>query len=550
MIKIGLCQINPIVGNVDFNFSKIVDFLEKSDQQHADLYVFPEFSLTGYPLSDLCVNEAFLGQVAQAVERLCDYSQRKGVAMLIGTPWRLDGKLYNAALYIENGAIRQVICKKCLPNYGVFDEKRYFSHDRNDRMIEVRGHKIAVLICEDIWGEEPTCEAINQHADIIVCINGSPYEVDKLAKRFEIVRSKVNASRMPVLYLNLIGGQDDLVFDGASFVMEPDKEDIYVMEAFKEGYGHVVLENRHVTQTNLVVHEDSTYDALGSVYKALVLSLRDYVQKNHFKGVVLGISGGVDSAISAAIAVDALGAQNVLGVMMPYHYTSQESISDSAELSKALSFQCDTSAIHQVYGSFMQAIEKVTGETAPNLMEENLQARIRGCLLMSLSNKTGYMVLSTGNKSEMAVGYATLYGDMCGGFNALKDVYKTQVFKLCHWRNAHWDSSMLGPEGVVIPEQIILKPPSAELRDDQKDSDSLPEYDVLDALLEAYIERDLSPHHQEVHTICADRDVAKKVFNLFTRSEYKRRQAAPGPKITQRALANDRRYPITNAYVS
>ncbi|MBP9694308.1 MAG: NAD+ synthase [Alphaproteobacteria bacterium] len=548
MLKISLNQVNPWVGNLEYNFERIKYFYLKAVSSSLDLAVFPECVVTGYPLEDLVLKNFFMDRVLDYVQQLLELSKGHDTALLVGSPYKIGRRTHNCALFIHQGELKYVIPKKALPNYGVFDEKRVFSPSHDTTLIEFKGYNIGALICEDMWVAEPTAALQKAGADFLIVLNGSPYDANKDESRKMQSNARIDEVHLPLLYVNLVGGQDSLIFDGTSFVMDESKKVIDQFQSFHEQYKVYHLSK----QANRCVIEPqeqqlpSKNDHLSNLYQALVVGLRDYVEKNRFKGVILGMSGGIDSAISAAIAVDALGKERVFAVMMPSPYTSQESLDDAAKASAMLGIKYDIIPIEKVMQAYGELLHDQFQGKAADITEENIQSRARGMLLMAMSNKFGMMVLSTGNKSEMAVGYATLYGDMCGGYNAIKDVYKMEVFALSKWRNQNHLSTFMGPLGTVMPERIITKPPSAELKPGQKDQDSLPPYEDLDVILAGLIEDDLSV--AEIASKGYAVDVVRKVARLLDRAEYKRRQAPPGPKVTRKALAHERRYPITNGF--
>jgi NAD+ synthase (glutamine-hydrolysing) len=535
-LRLALAQVNLVVGDVCGNTQRIIELTAQArDELRADLVLFPELSLCGYPPEDLLFHNGLRRQVTAALERV--RTETSGIALLVGYPEYAPGGIYNAAMMCRDGALLLNYRKQELPNYKVFDEKRYFKQGREARVCELAGVRVATLICEDIWEPGPARGAAAAGAQLLVVINGSPYSLHYQSRRESVVRERVRESGLPVVYLNLLGGQDELVFDGGSFVMDADGRVVQRMPWFEQGLFLVEVDlqqGRAVPRPAHIVPEPSDEE---SVYGALVLGVRDYVSKHGFPGVVLGLSGGIDSALTLAIAVDALGAERVRAVMMPSRYTSQMSLEDAAAQARTLGVDHDVISIEGMFEAALGALADVFAGRAPDTTEENIQARCRGLLLMAISNKTGRMVLTTGNKSEMAVGYATLYGDMAGGFAPIKDCSKVMVYRLAHYRNAR---------GVVIPTRVIERAPSAELRPDQKDSDSLPPYEVLDPILELFIEDDLS-----VDDIAArgfDRTVVGRVLDLVKRNEYKRRQAPPGVRISNRAFGRDWRYPITSGY--
>lgn len=550
-IKITLAQLNPTVGDVTGNAAKARAARDKAKADGADLVVLSELFIAGYPPEDLVLKPAFQAACRAAIEELARDTADGGPAILIGTPWVEDGKLYNACALLDGGRIAALRFKANLPNYGVFDEKRLFARGPAPGPVTVRGVRIGVPICEDIWLEESedyenVVECLAETgAEILVVPNGSPYARDKADLRLSIVVARVTESALPLVYLNEVGGQDELIFDGASFALNADLSVAAQLPAFEE---NITTLTWRKTADGWRCNGPITPQLEGDKadYAACVLGLRDYVRKNGFPGVLLGVSGGIDSALCAAIAVDALGADKVRGVMLPFRYTAQVSLDDAAELAAALGIRYEILAIADAVNGFEKILAPVFEGLERDITEENLQARARGTLLMAISNKTGAMVVTTGNKSEMSVGYATLYGDMNGGFNPIKDIYKTEVFRLSSLRNSWKPDGALGPSGEVIPVNIIVRPPSAELRENQTDQDSLPPYEVLDAILERLVERE-----EPLATIIAagfDRDVVARVDRLLNIAEYKRRQAAPGVKVTRKNFGRDRRYPITNRF--
>jgi NAD+ synthase len=548
---ITLAQLNPTVGDVAGNAAKARAARLRARADGADLVVLSELFIAGYPPEDLVLKPAFQSACRSAIEELARETADGGPAMLIGTPWVEDGKLYNACALLDEGRISAIRFKANLPNYGVFDEKRLFARGPAAGPVTVRGIRVGVPICEDIWLEESSeyenvveCLA-ETGAEILVVPNGSPYARDKNDLRLSIAVARVTESGLPLIYLNEVGGQDELVFDGASFALNGDLSVAAQLPAFEENITTLRWSrteagwrcNGPVAPLLEGDHAD---------YAACVLGLRDYVGKTGFPGVLLGISGGIDSALCAAIAVDALGAERVRGVMLPFKFTAQVSLDDAAKLAAALGIRYEVLPIATAVNGFESILSDTFAGLPRDITEENLQARTRGTLLMAISNKTGAMVVTTGNKSEMSVGYATLYGDMNGGFNPIKDIYKTEVFRLSSLRNSWKPDGALGPSGEVIPVNIITRPPTAELRENQTDQDSLPPYEVLDAVLERLVERE-----EPLASIVAagfDREVVARIDRLLNIAEYKRRQAAPGVKVTRRNFGRDRRYPITNRF--
>ena len=548
---ITLAQLNPTVGDVTGNAAKARAARVTAKAAGADLVVLSELFIAGYPPEDLVLKPAFQSACRAAIEELARDTADGGPAMLIGTPWVEDGKLYNACALLDEGKVAAIRFKANLPNYGVFDEKRLFARGPAAGPVTVRGIRVGVPICEDIWLEESAeyenvveCLA-ETGAEILIVPNGSPYARDKNDLRLSIAVARVTESGLPLIYLNEVGGQDELVFDGASFALNADLSVAAQLPAFEESIT-TLRWNRTADGWRCTGPVTPLLEGDKGDYAACVLGLRDYVGKNGFPGVLLGISGGIDSALCAAIAVDALGADRVRGVMLPFRFTAQVSLDDAAKLATALGFRYEVLPIAEAVNGFESILADTFKGLPRDITEENLQARTRGTLLMAISNKTGAMVVTTGNKSEMSVGYATLYGDMNGGFNPIKDIYKTEVFRLCSLRNEWKPDGALGPSGEVIPVNIIVRPPTAELRENQTDQDSLPPYDMLDAILERLVERE-----QPLASIVEagfDREVVARIDRLLNIAEYKRRQAAPGVKVTRRNFGRDRRYPITNRF--
>jgi NAD+ synthase len=545
-LTIALAQLNPLLGDVAGNMRKIREARAEAAAAGADLVVYSELVLAGYPPEDLMLRPAFQDDVEEAVAALARDTADGGPAMLLGASWREGGKPYNAALLLDGGAVAARRYKHHLPNYGVFDEVRIFQSGPLPGPINFRGVRLGVMVCEDMWQSDVTECLQETGAEILIVPNGSPYELGKLDTRTQIALQRVGESGLPLLYVNQVGGQDEIVFDGISFVMNADQGVPVRLPGWREALG-ISRWRRDGAGWRCDDGERARYpEGLEEIYHAMMLGLRDYVNKNRFPGVVLGLSGGIDSAISAAVAVDALGAERVRCVMMPYRYTSAESVRDAEACARSLGVRHDVIPIEPAVSGFLEMLAPAFEGRGPDTTEENLQARARGITLMALSNKFGHMVLTTGNKSEMSVGYATLYGDMCGGYSVLKDVYKTTVFALSRWRNANLPEGALGPAQTVIPENIITRPPSAELRENQTDQDSLPPYDVLDDILQCLIEEEMG-----VAAIVArghDPAVVQRIEHLLYVAEYKRRQAPPGVKITRRNFGRDRRYPITNGF--
>ena len=546
-LTITLAQLNPVVGAITANIDKVRDARRKAAADNADLILCSELVVSGYPPEDLVLKPFFVDKVEAAVNEFAAETADGGPAVLLTAPWRNNGETYNAALLLEDGKIAATRFKHDLPNYGVFDEVRVFEAGPMPGPMDFKGVRIGVPICEDIWTPDvPECLE-ESGAEILLVPNGSPYDIEKNDQRLQHAIARVSETGMPMVYVNQVGGQDELVFDGGSFVINadhslavqaPDWQEAVLTTEWRRGVDGVWVCEGGVSE--------KPSEGLKSIYQAMTLGLRDYVEKNGFPGVLIGLSGGVDSAITAAVAVDALGPDRVRCVMMPSPYTSQESLEDAAEAAKLMGVHLDDVGIQPAMSAFEEMLEPIFGDAAADVTEENIQARSRGLILMGISNKLGYMLLTTGNKSEMSVGYATLYGDMCGGYSVLKDVYKTTVFELCHWRNQHKPEGLLGPVGRVIPERIITKPPSAELRPDQKDEDSLPPYDKLDDILRCLIEGEMSI--EEIVARGHEPDTVQRVWHMLDLAEYKRRQAPPGVKITHRAFGRERRYPITNSF--
>jgi len=555
-LTLAFAQLDPTVGDIRGNLEKLRAARAEAAAAGADVLVATELFVTGYPPEDLVKKPAFLDQVETAVHELAAETDDGGPAVVVGAPWREDPEtrrrtdddtLYNAALLLDAGEVQAVRAKWDLPNYGVFDEKRHFTQAPLPGPMPVRGVRLGVMVCEDSWSPDVTECMEENGAEILIVINGSPFEEGKQETRLQLALQRVDESGLPLVYLNQVGGQDELVFDGASFALDGGRNLRMQLDGFAEQIAVTRWERGAEDDWTLVEAPMVTPpEGLAAVYRALVLGLRDYVGKNGFPGVVLGLSGGIDSALSAVIAADALGPKKVHCLLMPSPYTSQASLEDAAEVARLLGCRLDTVSIGPAMQAFDEMLKPLFDELPPDTTEENIQARARGIVLMAVSNKFGPMLVSTGNKSEMSVGYSTLYGDMAGGFNALKDVYKTQVYRLARWRNQHRPVTALGPEGRVIPERIITKAPSAELRPDQTDQDSLPSYDHLDDILTCLIEHDMG--WREIAARGHDEAVVRKVWRMLEGAEYKRRQAPPGVKITRRSFGRDRRYPITNKF--
>ena len=525
-IKIQIAQFNPIVGDIKFNAKKMLDLTIEAHDSGAHLIIFPELALTGYPPEDLLLRDGFIQQVKDAILGFCDLAPST-ISILFGAPSKVDGLLFNSAYLVQNNRILHVYNKQELPNYGVFDEKRYFSPGNESFIFECQNTKIGVLICEDQWVDGPITKLCQSNVDTVISLNASPFQLNKQSERIDICKNYASKFDITFIYVNMVGGQDEVVFDGNSFVVNRMGDVSLQLPAFEEvGASHT--DNTFIPS---VVSNEA------SVYSAIVLATRDYIKKNAFGGALIGLSGGIDSALTLAIAVDAIGSENVHAVMMPYQFTSNMSLTDSELQANTQGVEFSNIDIHPMVDSFNLSLSDQFKNTSVDTTEENIQSRVRGTLLMALSNKYHKLVLATGNKSEMAVGYATLYGDMCGGFAPLKDISKTMVYKLANYRNTI---------SLVIPERVITRPPSAELAPDQVDQDSLPSYDILDDILMRFVELKESANKiiENGHTL----ENVNKITSLILRNEYKRRQSAPGPKISSNAFGKERRYPMTSKF--
>jgi NAD+ synthase (glutamine-hydrolysing) len=530
-------QINTEVGDVSGNVRKIIrTAVSARDEFQADLIIFPELTVTGYPPEDLLLRPGLMRRVNNALAQL--QSDIDGIAVVVGHPAEAsNGQLYNAISFIAEHKILATYFKRRLPNYGVFDEKRYFIEGNESQVVDFKGVKFGLSICEDIWFEKPSKELKQQGADVILSLNASPFTQTKSAERDYQVQQRTSETGLPVIYVNQVGGQDELVFDGGSLAIDHVGDKVAQAKYWSEQLLPIYLQKSSGKPIELSAEKYQKPNDLAMTYQGLVMGIKDYVEKNHFPGVIVGLSGGIDSALTLALAVDALGAAKVKTIMMPSQYTAQMSLDDAEQMASGLGVHHSVIKIDAVFTQFQHDLAHQFEGHANDTTEENIQARCRGVMLMALSNKFGSMVLTTGNKSEVAVGYSTLYGDMAGGFSPLKDVYKTLVYKLSEYRNT---------VSLVIPERIITRLPSAELAPEQFDQDSLPPYDVLDEILQCYIENDLD--FDDIVKQNYDADVVEKVIKLVDRNEYKRRQAAPGIRITSRAFGRERRYPITSAY--
>ena len=525
-IRIQIAQFNPIVGDIKLNAQKMLDLSIEANNAGAHLIIFPELALTGYPPEDLLFRDGFINQVKDEITNFCNLAP-SDISILFGAPNKTDDFLFNSAYLIQNNRIINIYNKQELPNYGVFDEKRYFSSGDDSFVFECQNTKIGVLICEDQWVEGPISNLCQSNIDIVVSLNASPFQLNKQSERINICKNYALKFDITFIYVNMVGGQDEVVFDGNSFIVNSQGDVSLQLPAFKE------LSVAHIdtTFTPSLVSDESL------IYSAIVLATKDYIQKNTFGGALIGLSGGIDSALTLAIAVDAIGAENVHAIMMPYQFTSDMSLTDSELQAETQGVKYSSIDIHSMVDSFNLSLSDQFRNTSRDTTEENIQSRVRGTLLMALSNKSHKLVLATGNKSEMAVGYATLYGDMCGGFAPLKDISKTMVYQLAKYRNTLSD---------VIPERVITRPPSAELAPDQVDQDSLPSYDILDDILMRFVEQKQSVN--EIIENGHNSEDVNKITSLILRNEYKRRQSAPGPKISSNAFGKERRYPMTSKF--
>ena len=544
-MKLFLAQLNNIVGDIEGNLNKAIDVLQDAKKLDSDLVIFSELFLSGYPPEDLVLKKSFVSACKNALDSLITYSEEKELGVIIGLPIYEKNKLFNAAAVIDKGQLIGFSKKVNLPNYSVFDEKRVFNKNNTPEIFNFRGIKLGIPICEDIWMDNVCKELKDQGCELIISPNGSPFDKYKINQRKTIIEDRVTEVKIPFVYVNQFGGQDELVFDGSSLAMNGNKEVVFEAPSWEENTS-VVEFNVSAKKFNDLPFEKAQVSDLENIYMAMVIGLRDYVTKNNFPGVILGLSGGIDSAFCAAVAVDALGKDKVNAYMLPSVYTSKNSLDDAKDCAKRLEIHLDSIPISNTFLSLEDSLEELFKGLPTDITEENLQSRIRGTILMAISNKIGKMLITTGNKSEVSVGYSTLYGDMNGGFNPIKDIYKTELYALANWRNLNVPKNVLLTKKNIIPETIISKEPTAELRDNQKDSDSLPSYDQLDQILEGLVEYELSTN--ELESKGFSRDEIKKVENLLYVSEYKRRQSAPGVKISLRNFGRDRRYPITNKY--
>jgi NAD+ synthase len=545
-INIALVQENPIVGNVEHNYNLILKARNDTNSENTDLIVFSELFMSGYPPEDLVLRYSFLDEIDTYLKLLVEETKKPGPAILVGLPLRDKDQIFNSVVLIDNGKIISIQHKCHLPNYDVFDEERIFNKGNLPGPINFRGLKIGVAICEDIWHEDVVECLAETGAELLIVLNGSPYNREKQDLRINVAMQRVVESGLGLIYVNQIGGQDELVFDGGSFVINPDYSMPVKLPNFVSNIQNTLWTKDNDKWLCKTIVQQTDTEELEDIYSACVIGLRDYVQKNKFKEVLIGLSGGIDSAIVSCIAVDALGSENVQCVMLPSKYTSKESLADAIECAQNLGVNPDEISIEKMVDAAEDQLNPFFEGTNKDITEENIQSRIRAVLLMALSNKFNKLLLTTGNKSEMAVGYATLYGDMSGAFNPIKDVYKTEVYKIAEMRNNTKPEFCLGPNHEVIPKNIITKAPTAELRDNQTDQDSLPEYDVLDNILYKLIEEEISV--KDIIKSGHDKQWVTKIQNLLYISEYKRRQAPPGVKISSKNFGKDRRYPITNNF--
>lgn len=537
-IIITMGQINPIMGDVATNAAKIGKFYQKF-QSFSDIIIFPELCLYGYSPEDLVKSHSLYIQTEKAINKLCLETKGSSAILIVGAIYKQENMLYNSAYCIKNGKIIEIACKNQLPNYGVFDEKRNFTAGTDVVRFTIKNKNIALLICEDMWIEETVAKACTTNTNAMIVINASPFERTKLERRLKLAETHTTKYNIYLAYVNQIGGQDSVVYDGSSFVMNNEGKITCMFKSWQEEVAEVSLFRMQPTELYIESHEER-------LYQATVLALRDYINKNHLHSVIIGISGGIDSALSASIAVDALGKDRVTLVTLPTRFTSQNSFDDAAKLCKNLNIKPHNIEIENIFESYLSTLDPIFAEKKWDLTEENLQSRIRGSILMALSNKLGGVVLSNGNKSELACGYFTLYGDSCGAFNVLKDLYKRDVLALAKWRNENFSDLFHGNKGEIIPESIITKEPTAELRENQKDSDSLPPYNILDEILYKHIEEELSA--DEIIAAGFEEEAVKKIIKLVKINEYKRKQTPLGPKLSKISFGLDRRYPNTNQF--
>ena len=541
-LSILIAQTNPTVGDIDYNKSIV---LETINQNHeVDLIVFSELMLTGYPPEDLVLKTAFQNKFMQALKEINLSLENKNCTVILGMPWEEDGNLYNAAVVLQNGKIVFKHFKNALPNYGIFDEKRIFSHGEEVSAFNLKGINLGIFVCEDIWVHNTPSKLNGSGIDLAISINASPFDINKMEERLEAATNFSKEANAPIIYVNQVGGQDEIVFDGNSFLA--DQNGLIKRLGYCESIYERIDFNVNDKSFSFKENEENAIDSNDLIYSNLILGLRDYVNKNNFPGVVIGISGGIDSAFSACVAADALGPDRVKGILMPSKFTSNASNEDADQLGKNLGIGLESISIEEIVKAYDITLDPIFKGAEKDITEENIQSRARGSLLMAYSNKFGHMVLTNGNKSEVSVGYSTLYGDMCGGFSVVKDLYKSELYKLAAWRNNCVPSASLLDKKSVIPQNIITKEPTAELKPNQMDKDTLPPYEVLDQILYLLVEKESSI--SEIVDKGFDFEVVTKVQNMLYNSEYKRRQAAPGVKISERNFGYDRRYPITNAF--
>ena len=541
-LSILIAQTNPTVGDIDHNKNIVLEIIDKN--HNVDLIIFSELMLTGYPPEDLVLKTAFKDKFMQALEEINEFLKNKNCTVILGMPWDEEGRLYNAAIVLQNGSIVYKHFKNALPNYGVFDEKRIFLHGEDVGLFKLKGVNLGIFICEDIWVQNTVSKLNGTGIDLAISINASPFDVNKMNERLEATVSFSNEIRAPIIYVNQVGGQDEIVFDGNSFLA--DQNGLIKRLGYCESINEQIDFNPDDKSFSFKEDGKESLDNNDLMYSNLILGLKDYVNKNKFPGVVLGISGGIDSAFSACVATDALGPERVKGILMPSKFTSNESNEDANELGNNLGIGLERISIEEIIKAYDSTLDPLFKESKQDITEENIQSRTRGSLLMAYSNKFGYMVLTNGNKSEVSVGYSTLYGDMCGGFSVVKDLYKSDLYKLAEWRNNNIPSISLLEKTSLIPKNILTKEPTAELKPNQMDKDTLPPYEVLDKILYLLVEKESSI--SEIVDAGFEVDVVTKVQNMLYNSEYKRRQAAPGVKISERNFGYDRRYPITNAF--
>ena len=541
-LSILIAQTNPTVGDIDYNKSIV---LETINQNHeVDLIVFSELMLTGYPPEDLVLKTAFQNKFMQALKEINLSLENKNCTVILGMPWEEEGNLYNAAVVLQNGKIVFKHFKNALPNYGIFDEKRIFSHGEEVSAFNLKGINLGIFVCEDIWVHNTPSKLNGSGIDLAISINASPFDINKMGERLEAATNFSKEANAPIIYVNQVGGQDEIVFDGNSFLA--DQNGLIKRLGYCESIYERIDFNVNDKSFSFKENEENAIDSNDLIYSNLILGLRDYVNKNNFPGVVIGISGGIDSAFSACVAADALGPDRVKGILMPSKFTSNASNEDADQLGKNLGIGLESISIEEIVKAYDITLDPIFKGAEKDITEENIQSRARGSLLMAYSNKFGHMVLTNGNKSEVSVGYSTLYGDMCGGFSVVKDLYKSELYKLAAWRNNCVPSASLLDKKSVIPQNIITKEPTAELKPNQMDKDTLPPYEVLDQILYLLVEKESSI--SEIVDKGFDFEVVTKVQNMLYNSEYKRRQAAPGVKISERNFGYDRRYPITNAF--